>query len=213
MNELVLCSVCGVSSLLIRELFLTLWPSWHMNYQKWKMPKLFVVAVVVLRSQVANRSASGQLSYRALAQVSLCTLNCVRVPMKRLLYLYLYLLLYVMVQQRTDRNALRVHFESTVNRGADIMNCKTSLVILPNCGITAVCSWLWFGNPSVGFICISQSWFSIKKKSTSWLNWSLLIIRIAFPYLLFSTIRLSYSSFCQSVLITNSSPVFLAVSS
>jgi len=150
--------------------------------------------------------------HRALAHVSLCTVNCVRVPMKRVLYLYLYLLLYVMVQQRTYRNARRVHFEGTVNRVADIVNCRTSLAMLPYCGITAVCSWLWFGNPSVRFICISQSWFSIKKKSTSWLNWSLLIM-IAFPYLLFSTIRLSYSSFCQSVFITNSCPVFLTVSS
>jgi hypothetical protein len=61
--------------------------------------------------------------------------------MNGLLYLYLYLLLYMMVQQRTDRNALRVRFESAVNRGADIVNCRTSVAILPYCGITAVCSW------------------------------------------------------------------------
>jgi len=95
------------------------------------MPKFLVVAVVVLRSQVANQSASGQLSCQVniscLAHVSLCTLNCVRVPTKRLLYLYL--LLYVMAQQRTDRKALRVHFESTVKRGAEIVNCRTSLAI------------------------------------------------------------------------------------
>jgi hypothetical protein len=34
-----------------------------------------------------------------------------------------------MAQQRTDRKALRVHFESTVKRGAEIVNCRTSLAI------------------------------------------------------------------------------------
>jgi len=80
--------------------------------------------------------------YRALAHVSLCTVYCVRVRMKRLPYLYLYVLLHVVVQQRTDRNALHVHFESTVNRAADTVNCRLSVAMVPYCGITAVCSWL-----------------------------------------------------------------------
>jgi hypothetical protein len=82
--------------------------------------------VVVLRSQVANRIACLIKSpYRALAHVSLCNVNCVRVPVKGLLYLYL--LLYVMLQQRTERNALRVRFENAVSRGVDTVPAERLL--------------------------------------------------------------------------------------
>lgn len=122
-GEMVLCCVCGWGQL-IWELLLTLWPFWHMNRQKWKMPKFCVVAAVVPRSQVANRIASGQLSCQVSTRyIVLWQCELYLCSVKGLLYLYLFLLLYVLVQERTDRNVLRTRFEGAVKRGADVVPC------------------------------------------------------------------------------------------